>query len=229
VDTLSIGHSSASTSIRFLAIDAATRPIPGHPGLPIAAPHRWPMPSGDKRAQATTGRTRNVSTVDRFVLSAGHGCMLLIPFSTDRYKSVGLERPQAIPAVGLQDAGPPGNLRGTPGVEVTTGRFGQGIANRWAWRSPKPHIGRKFPTGLASICDHFTYVNHGDGCPGGHSPVRPASRPATWAWQADRPLRRQPHHPSMGGHRCVLHPEDVQAPTQRPYGWPRAARGRWQR
>jgi len=78
-----------------------------------------------------------------FVLSAGHGCMLLYSLlHRDRYKEQSASKTSSIPAVGLQDAGPPGTSE-TPGVEVTTGPLGSsGIANAVAWRSPN-HMAAK--------------------------------------------------------------------------------------
>jgi transketolase len=101
---------------------------------------------------------------DRFVLSAGHGCMLQYALlHLTGYDSVTIEDIKQFRQWGSKTPGHPENFE-TPGVEVTTGPLGQGIANGVGLAMAEAHLAAKFNKPDAKIVDHYTYVILGDGC-----------------------------------------------------------------
>lgn len=114
-------------AIRFLAIDAVQKANSGHPGLPMgAAPMAYVLWNQFMRYNPKNPQWFNR---DRFVLSAGHGCMLqyALLYLTG-YDSVTIEDIKQFRQWGSRTPGHPENFE-TPGVEVTTGPLGQGICN----------------------------------------------------------------------------------------------------
>lgn len=101
---------------------------------------------------------------DRFVLSAGHGCMLqyALLYLTG-YDSVTLDDIKQFRQWGSKTPGHPENFE-TPGVEVTTGPLGQGIANAVGLAMAEAHLAAKFNKSDCTVVDHYTYVILGDGC-----------------------------------------------------------------
>jgi len=101
---------------------------------------------------------------DRFVLSAGHGSMLqyALLYLTG-YDSVTIDDIKQFRQWGAKTPGHPENFV-TPGVEVTTGPLGQGIANAVGLAVAEAHLAAKFNKPDATIVDHYTYVLLGDGC-----------------------------------------------------------------
>ncbi|MCP9771961.1 transketolase [Synechococcus sp. Tobar12-5m-g] len=161
VDTLSI-DTLCINSIRFLAIDAVNKANSGHPGLPMgAAPMAYALWDKVLRHNPSNPKWFNR---DRFVLSAGHGCMLLYSLlHLTGYQSVGLEELKQFRQWGSKTPGHPETFE-TPGVEVTTGPLGQGIANAVGLAIAEAHLAAKFNRPGAELVDHFTYVIMGDGC-----------------------------------------------------------------
>ena len=149
-------------SIRFLAIDAVEKAKSGHPGLPMgAAPMAFVLWDRLLRFNPKNPKWFNR---DRFVLSAGHGCMLqyALLYLTG-YDSVTIEDIKQFRQWGSKTPGHPENFE-TPGVEVTTGPLGQGIANGVGLAMAEAHLAAKFNKPDAKIVDHYTYVILGDGC-----------------------------------------------------------------
>ncbi|MBD2432494.1 MULTISPECIES: transketolase [Fischerella] len=149
-------------SIRFLAIDAVEKAKSGHPGLPMgAAPMAFVLWDRFMRFNPKNPKWFNR---DRFVLSAGHGCMLqyALLYLTG-YDSVTLDDIKQFRQWGSKTPGHPENFE-TPGVEVTTGPLGQGIANAVGLAMAEAHLAAKFNKPDAKIVDHYTYVILGDGC-----------------------------------------------------------------
>ncbi|PMB22321.1 transketolase [Fischerella thermalis] len=149
-------------SIRFLAIDAVEKAKSGHPGLPMgAAPMAFVLWDKFMRFNPKNPKWFNR---DRFVLSAGHGCMLqyALLYLTG-YDSVTLDDIKQFRQWGSKTPGHPENFE-TPGVEVTTGPLGQGIANAVGLAMAEAHLAAKFNKPDAKIVDHYTYVILGDGC-----------------------------------------------------------------
>lgn len=156
VDTLCVN------SIRFLAIDAINKSNSGHPGLPMgAAPMAYALWD---RVLKHNPKNPQWFNRDRFVLSAGHGCMLLYALlHLSGYDSVTIEDIQQFRQWGSRTPGHPETFE-TPGVEVTTGPLGQGIANAVGLAIAEAHLGAKFNKPEVKLVDHYTYVIMGDGC-----------------------------------------------------------------
>ena len=149
-------------SIRFLAIDAVEKAKSGHPGLPMgAAPMAYVLWDKFMRFNPKNPQWFNR---DRFVLSAGHGCMLqyALLYLTG-YDSVTMDDIKQFRQWGARTPGHPENFE-TPGVEVTTGPLGQGIANAVGLAMAEAHLAAKFNKPDATLVDHYTYVILGDGC-----------------------------------------------------------------
>ncbi|MGC9502873.1 transketolase [Baaleninema sp.] len=149
-------------AIRFLAIDAVEKAKSGHPGLPMgAAPMAFVLWDRFMRFNPKNPQWFNR---DRFVLSAGHGCMLqyALLYLTG-YDSVGLDDLKCFRQWGSATPGHPENFE-TPGVEVTTGPLGQGIANAVGLAMAEAHLAARFNKPDCPIVDHYTYVILGDGC-----------------------------------------------------------------
>jgi transketolase len=149
-------------SIRFLAIDAVEKANSGHPGLPMgAAPMAFVLWDRLMRYNPKNPKWLNR---DRFVLSAGHGCMLQYALlHLTGYDSVGMEDIKQFRQWGSKTPGHPENFV-TAGVEVTTGPLGQGIANGVGLAMAEAHLAAKFNKPDSTIIDHYTYVIVGDGC-----------------------------------------------------------------
>ena len=149
-------------SIRFLAIDAVEKANSGHPGLPMgAAPMAFVLWD---RLMRYNPKNPNWLNRDRFVLSAGHGCMLQYALlHLAGYDSVSLEDIKQFRQWGSKTPGHPEN-HVTKGIEVTTGPLGQGIANGVGLAMAEAHLGAKFNKPDSTIIDHYTYVIVGDGC-----------------------------------------------------------------
>lgn len=101
---------------------------------------------------------------DRFVLSAGHGCMLQYAMlHLTGYDSVTLDDIKQFRQWESKTPGHPENFM-TEGVEVTTGPLGQGIANGVGLAIAEAHLAAKFNKPDSQLVDHYTYVILGDGC-----------------------------------------------------------------
>ncbi|TVQ41851.1 MAG: transketolase [Gloeocapsa sp. DLM2.Bin57] len=149
-------------SIRFLAIDAVEKANSGHPGLPMgAAPMAFVLWDRFLRYNPKNPDWLNR---DRFVLSAGHGCMLhyALLYLTG-YDSVGLEDIKQFRQWNSKTPGHPENHI-TKGIEVTTGPLGQGIANAVGLAIAQAHLAATFNKPDFPLIDHYTYVILGDGC-----------------------------------------------------------------
>ena len=149
-------------SIRFLAIDAVEKANSGHPGLPMgAAPMAFVLWN---RFMRYNPKNPNWFNRDRFVLSAGHGCMLqyALLYLTG-YDSVTIDDLKQFRQWESQTPGHPENFV-TKGVEVTTGPLGQGIANGVGLAMAEAHLAAKFNKPDCKLVDHYTYVILGDGC-----------------------------------------------------------------
>jgi transketolase len=149
-------------SIRFLAIDAVEKAKSGHPGLPMgAAPMAFVL--WDKFMRFNPKNPKWINR-DRFILSAGHGCMLQYALlHLTGFDSVTIDDIKQFRQWGSRTPGHPENFE-TQGIEVTTGPLGQGIANGVGLAMSEAHLAAKFNKPDAKIIDHYTYVILGDGC-----------------------------------------------------------------
>ena len=146
-------------AIRFLAIDAIVRAGEGHQGVPLGMAEI-----------ATALFTRHLKfnpadpqwpDRDRFVLSNGHGSMLLYALlHLTGYPHFGLDALKSFREMGSHCAGHP-EYDPALGIEVTTGPLGQGIANAFGMAVAEAYQSARFGDG---IVDHYTYAFVGDGC-----------------------------------------------------------------
>ncbi len=156
LDTLCIN------SIRMLAVDAINKSKSGHPGLPMGcAPMGYALWNQHLRHNPKNPKWFNR---DRFVLSAGHGCMLLYALlHLTGYDSVSIEDIKEFRQWGSKTPGHPETFE-TPGVEVTAGPLGAGISNAVGLAIAEAHLAAKFNKPGSTVVDHYTYVIMGDGC-----------------------------------------------------------------
>lgn len=154
-----IPHADMANAIRFLAIDAVEKAKSGHPGMPMGmADVATVLFSRFLRFDAADP---NWPDRDRFVLSAGHGSMLLYALlHLTGYADVTVAELKAFRQWGSKTPGHP-EYGHTPGVETTTGPLGQGIATAVGMALAERLTNARFGNDLV---DHFTYVICGDGC-----------------------------------------------------------------
>jgi len=147
-------------AIRFLAADAVQHANSGHPGLPMGA-----------AAAAYTLWTRFLKHApgqpdwpdrDRFVLSAGHGSMLLYALLHLTGYAVSLDDLKAFRQWGSRTPGHP-EAHLTPGVEATTGPLGQGLSMAVGMAIAEAHLAARFNRAGHTVVDHHTYVLASDG------------------------------------------------------------------
>ncbi|PKU21933.1 transketolase [Telmatospirillum siberiense] len=152
-------HADMANAIRFLAADAVEKAKSGHPGMPMGmADVATVLFSRFLKFDAKTPRW---SDRDRFVLSAGHGSMLLYALAyLTGYDDVDVEQLKQFRQLGARTAGHP-EYGHVAIAETTTGPLGQGIANAVGFALAEKIGEARFG---ADIVDHYTYVIAGDGC-----------------------------------------------------------------
>jgi transketolase len=147
-------------TIRFLAVDAVEAAQSGHPGMPMAmAPLGYLLFARFMRHNPGNPEWFNR---DRFVLSAGHGSMLLYALLHLSGYDLSLDDLRSFRSYGSRTPGHP--ERGiTPGVEVTTGPLGQGFGNAVGMAIAEAHLAARYNRPGFEIIDHRTYVLASDG------------------------------------------------------------------
>jgi len=151
----------AANTIRGLAIDAVEEAQSGHAGLPMgmadAAIVLWTEFLRHNPAEP------GWSDRDRFVLSAGHGSMLLYSLlHLSGYEDMTMEQLKNFRQWGSITAGHPESFH-SPGIETTTGPLGQGISNAVGMAIAEKHLAAVFNTADHHVVDHWTYVIASDG------------------------------------------------------------------
>jgi len=148
-------------AIRFLSADGVQKANSGHPGLPMGAA---------AMAYALWGRQMrhnpadiNWKNRDRFVLSAGHGSMLLYSLLHVFGYGLPMEELKQFRQWGSKTPGHP-EYGHTSGVETTTGPLGQGFANAVGMAIAEAHLAAHFNRTDFPVVDHYTYAISGDGC-----------------------------------------------------------------
>ena len=147
-------------TIRALTIDAVQNAKSGHPGLPLgAAPMAYVLWTKFMRYNPKQPKWENR---DRFLLSAGHGCMLLYSLLHLTGYDLSLDEIKNFRQWGSKTPGHPENAL-TPGVEITTGPLGQGFANGVGMAMAEAHLAAKFNRPDFSVIDHYVYAIVSDG------------------------------------------------------------------
>lgn len=150
----------AINTIRTLSIDAVQKANSGHPGLPMgAAPMAFALWMRHLRHNPRNPKWANR---DRFVLSAGHGSMLLYSLLYLTGYDVPLEEIKNFRQWGSITAGHP-EYHLTPGVETTTGPLGQGAATAVGMALAEAYLASYFNRPGFNIVDHYTYALVSDG------------------------------------------------------------------
>src|SRR5213080_758610 len=147
-------------TIRTLSLDAVQKAKSGHPGLPLgAAPMAYLLWTKFMRYNPRNPKWENR---DRFLLSAGHGCMLLYSLLYLTGYDLSLDEIKNFRQWGSKTPGHPENVL-TPGVEITTGPLGQGFANGVGMAMGAAHLAAKFNKPDFSVIDHYVYAIVSDG------------------------------------------------------------------
>jgi len=147
-------------TIRALAIDAVQKAESGHPGLPLgAAPMAYALWTRFMRYNPRNPKWENR---DRFLLSAGHGCMLLYALLYLSGYDLSLDEIKNFRQWGSKTPGHP-EYRLAPGVEITTGPLGQGFANGVGMAMGAAHLAAKFNQKDFPLIDHYIYAIVSDG------------------------------------------------------------------
>ena len=155
------GLDAAALSIRSLSMDAIQKAKSGHPGMPLGCAELGAMLYGE----LLTHNPKDPAWInrDRFVLSGGHGSMLLYSALHLSGYDVSLDDIKNFRQLGSKCAGHP-EFGVTPGVDATTGPLGQGIAMAVGMAMAETMLAEKFNTKNHKIVDHYTYVLLGEGC-----------------------------------------------------------------
>ncbi|MDQ4121336.1 MAG: transketolase [Acidobacteriota bacterium] len=147
-------------TIRTLTIDAVQKANSGHPGLPLGmAPTAYVLWTKFLQHNPKNPKWFNR---DRFLLSAGHGSMLIYSLLHLAGYDLPLEELKRFRQLHSKTAGHPENIL-TPGVEITTGPLGQGFANGVGMGIAQAYLGAKFNHENFPVCDHFIYCICSDG------------------------------------------------------------------
>lgn len=153
IDQLSIN------TLRFLAVDAINKANSGHPGIVLgAAPMAHMLFTKHMHLYP---KKPNWFNRDRFILSAGHGSMLLYGLNHLSGFKVSLEDLKNFRQIGNTPGHP--EYGHTDGVETTSGPLGQGISNGVGMAIAEAHLAKKYNKPGYDVVDHYTYVLCGDG------------------------------------------------------------------
>ncbi|MFB1081008.1 transketolase [Jeotgalibacillus sp. JSM ZJ347] len=150
----------AINTIRTLSIDAIDKANSGHPGLPMgAAPFAYTL-----WTQFMNHNPKNPDWFDRdrFVLSAGHGSMLLYSLLHLSGYDLSLDEIKNFRQWGSKTPGHP-EYKHTKGIEATTGPLGQGIGMAVGMAMAEKHLSAKYNREKYNVVDHYTYTLCGDG------------------------------------------------------------------
>jgi transketolase len=154
-------HELTINTIRILSAEGVQKANSGHPGLPLgAAPMAYTLWAKNMKHNP---ENPNWVNRDRFILSAGHGSMLIYSLLHLFGYGLTVEDLKNFRQYGSKTPGHP-EYGHTTGVEVTTGPLGQGIANGVGMAMAEAHLAAKFNKPGYEVVDHYTYALAGDGC-----------------------------------------------------------------
>lgn len=147
-------------TIRFLAIDGVQKANSGHPGMPMGcAPFAYHLYKNIMKHNPANPKWLNR---DRFVLSGGHGSMLLYSILHLSGYALPLDELKQFRQWGSLTPGHP-EVGLTPGVETTTGPLGQGLANAVGMATAYAFLSSTFNKDDIKLLDHYIYATVGDG------------------------------------------------------------------
>ena len=156
---MAVSNREMANAVRALSMDAVEAAKSGHVGLPLGIADAATVLF--KKFLKFNPADPSWPDRDRFVLSAGHGSMLVYSLlHLSGYKSVSRDDIRNFRQLGSSTPGHPENFV-TEGVETTTGPLGQGIATAVGMAIAERHLNARFGDDLV---DHYTYVIAGDGC-----------------------------------------------------------------
>ncbi|MGH1417453.1 MAG: transketolase [Hyphomicrobiaceae bacterium] len=154
-----VGHKDMANAIRALAMDGVQAAKSGHPGMPLGMADVATVLF--KEHLSFDANAPDWPNRDRFVLSAGHGSMLLYALLyLNGYPGMTIEEIKNFRQLGAKTAGHP-EYGHAAGIETTTGPLGQGIANAVGMALAERLLNARVGDDL---CDHNTYAIAGDGC-----------------------------------------------------------------
>ena len=148
-------------SVRSLSMDGVEAANSGHPGLPLGCAELGSLLYGETLKHDPTAP--DWIDRDRFILSAGHGSMLLYSLLYLSGYDLTLDDIKNFRQVGSPAAGHP-EYGAAQGIETTTGPLGQGFANAVGLAIAEQMLAERFNTPDSTIIDHYAYVLSGDGC-----------------------------------------------------------------
>src|SRR5574344_551048 len=152
---------AVAKSIRSLSMDAIQTAKSGHPGLPLGCAELASVLYGE--IMKHNPQDSKWINRDRFVLSAGHGSMLLYSILHLSGYNLTVEDIKKFRQVGSKCPGHP-EYGMTDGVDSTSGPLGQGIALSVGMAIAETMLAARFNTGRRTIVDHYTYTLVGEGC-----------------------------------------------------------------
>lgn len=150
-----------ANAIRVLSMDAVQKANSGHPGAPMGMADIAEVLWNDYLIHNPGNPTW--FNRDRFIMSNGHGSMLLYSLLHLSGYDVSMEDIRAFRQLHSKTPGHP-EYGYTPGIETTTGPLGQGVANAVGMAIAEKVLASQFNQNEYDIVDHFTYVTVGDGC-----------------------------------------------------------------
>jgi len=154
-------HRELANAIRVLSMDAVQKANSGHPGMPMGMADIAEVLWNDFLQHNPVNPAWY--NRDRFILSNGHGCMLLYSLLHLSGYKLTIEDIKSFRKLHSKTPGHP-EFGETPGVETTTGPLGQGLANAVGMAIAEKHLAKEFNREGFPIIDHYTYAFVGDGC-----------------------------------------------------------------
>ena len=154
-------QATMANAIRFLAMDAVQQANSGHPGAPMGMAEIALALWGEHLSH--NPKDPHWFNRDRFVLSNGHGSMLIYALLHLTGYDLDIEALKNFRQLHGRTPGHP-EVDETPGVETTTGPLGQGVANAFGMALAEKLLGQEFNREGHDIVDHYTWVFLGDGC-----------------------------------------------------------------